>query len=263
MTLSPEEQTMTFWEHLDELRKRVFRVVLALLVGTVVAWIFRVRLLGWVTTPFAHAWHDAGLQGSGALHFQAPAALFLAYVKLAFLAGSVVALPVVLYQIWAFVAPGLYARERYLALPFVASSTGLFAFGAWFGFRFAFPLAFQFLLGLSGQLGGGFQVLPTVMIDDYLDFVMRMLLGFGVVFELPVLVFFLSMAGIITHRHLIRFARYFIVIAFVIAAIVTPPDPASQLLMAVPLCLLYFVSIGVAWLVGRSKGKSTSSATPT
>ncbi len=255
MSEVPEERVMSFWEHLDELRRRLFRVVVAVLLGTIAAWTFRVKLLSWVVSPFARAWHQAGLPGDGALHFQAPAALFLAYVKLSLLAGALCSLPIVLYQLWAFVAPGLYPRERHLALPFVFSSTGLFALGAWFGFRFAFPLAFQFLLSLSGQLGGGFQVLPTVMVDDYLDFVMRMLLGFGVVFELPVLVFFLSMAGIITHRHMLRFARYFIVIAFIIAAVVTPPDPASQLLMAVPLCVLYFLSIAVAWMVTRSRTK--------
>lgn len=246
---SSVEHPMTFWEHLAELRRRIVWMAVAFLGGAGLSWVYRERLLLWITTPFVAGWKQQHLPGDVTLHFQAPAALFFSYLKLAMLAGLVVALPVILYQIWAFVAPGLYAREKRLAIPFVFSSFTLFATGGYFGFKAAFPIAFQYLLGFSGPIGSsGFSVKPTVMIDQYLDFVSQMLLAFGLVFELPVLAFFLSVAGIITHRHLIRFARYFVLVAFIIAAVVTPPDPVSQLLLAIPLCALYGVSVIIAWL---------------
>jgi sec-independent protein translocase protein TatC len=158
-----------------------------------------------------------------------------------------------LWQVWAFVAPGLYSREKRLALPFVVTSCGLFAAGGYFGWRVAFPVAFQFLLSFAGNIGSGLEVKPTVMVSEYIEFVTNMLLAFGLMAELPVLAFFLSVAGIITHRHLIKFFRYFIVVAFVVAAIVTPPDPVSQLLLAIPLILLYVVSIGVAFVFSRRR----------
>jgi sec-independent protein translocase protein TatC len=171
----------------------------------------------------------------------------------------VLSLPIMLYQLWSFIAPGLYSREKRLAVPFVGSSCLLFAAGGYFCWRLVFPMAFQYLLGFAGPVGP-LQVTPTVMIDEYIDFCMRMLIAFGVVFELPVLVTFLSLAGLVTHRHLIRFARYFVVIAFVIAAVITPPDIVSQFLLAIPLCLLYAISIGIAWLFTRGREKKAQSA---
>ncbi len=252
MSDDPEEHAMTFWEHLEELRSRIIRMGLAFAVGGVIAWIFREKLLEWLTQPFVEAWKLGKLGGNASLHFPAPASLFIEYVKLALLGGFVMALPIVLYQLWAFVAPGLYSREKKLAIPFVVSSCALFAVGGYFGWRFAFPIAFEYLLSFSGPVGAqGIDVKPTVMVSDYLEFVSKMLLAFGGVFELPVLVFFLSIAGVINHTHMIRFARYFIIIAFAIAAVVTPPDVASQFLLAVPLCALYGLSIGIAWIFGK------------
>lgn len=259
MASQPEEHTMTFWEHLDELRSRLIRAVLAFLVGGVVAWIYREKLLLWLVTPFMDAWNSNQLGGKAALHFPAPASLFLAYVKLALLGGFVMAFPIILYQIWAFVAPGLYTREKKLAIPFVISSCALFVLGGYYGWRLAFPIAFQYLLGFSGPVGvEGFEVTPTVMIGDYIEFVTYMLLGFGAGFELPVLIFFLSLAGVVNHKQLIKFFRYFIVVAFVLGAVLTPPDILSQVILAVPLCVLYGISIGIAWIIDRSRAKKTS-----
>jgi sec-independent protein translocase protein TatC len=252
MSANPEDATMTFWEHLAELRSRLIRMALAFTVGAAVAWFYRQALLGWLTEPFTSAWQSGKVEGSASLHFAAPAALFVAYVKLALLGGLVLALPVILYQLWMFVSPGLYAREKRIAIPFVVVSCLLFASGGYFGYRVAFPIAFRYLLSFSGPVGAeGFEVTPTVMIGEYLDFVSRMLLAFGTTFELPVVVFFLSISGVITHRHLIKFARYFVVVAFILAAIITPPDITSQFLLAVPLCILYGVSIGIAYVFGR------------
>lgn len=246
-----EDRMMTFWEHLEELRKRIIYMAIAFAGGGAAAWHFRERILVWLTAPFVTAWNASKVGGQASLHFPAPHALFVAYVKLALLGGFVLSLPILLYQLWAFISPGLYSREKRFALPFVVSSCGLFAGGAWFGWKFAFPAAFQYLLSFSGPVGTAITVQPSVMIDEYIAFVSQMLLAFGAVFELPVLVFFLSVANVITYRTLIRFARVFIVVAFVISAVITPPDPLSQLILAVPLCLLYFFSIGVAWLFGR------------
>ncbi|HVU05463.1 MAG TPA: twin-arginine translocase subunit TatC [Polyangiaceae bacterium] len=246
-----EGGAMSFWEHLEELRKRVVYMAFAFALGAGAAWHVRQRILLWISMPFIQAWQKTELGGKAELHFPAPQSLFIAYVKLALIGGLIFSLPILLYQVWAFVSPGLYSKEKRYAIPFVVSSCGLFALGSWFGWRFAFPVAFQYLLSFSGPVGTAIVVQPAVMIDEYIQFVSQMLVAFGSVFELPVLVFFLSVAGLVTYHHMLRFTRVFIVIAFVIAAIITPPDPLSQLILAIPLCLLYFLSIGVAWLFGK------------
>ncbi|MCC6217692.1 MAG: twin-arginine translocase subunit TatC [Polyangiaceae bacterium] len=252
---APDEPgTMTFWEHLEELRARIVKMLLAFALGAGVAWVFREELLLLVTQPFLDAWAKSDLSTKASLHFPAPTSLFVAYLKLAFLGGGLLAFPLMLWQVWAFVAPGLYTKEKRLAVPFVLASCALFAGGGLFGFKLAFPLAFQFLLGMGGPVAGSsFEVTPTVMIQDYLDFVLQMLLAFGIAFELPVLIFFLALAGVVDHVKLIRFFRYFVVVAFVVSAIATPPDVTSQLLLAIPLCVLYALGVGVAWLVTRSR----------
>ncbi len=252
MSAEPEEGTMTLWEHLDELRGRIIRMMLSFVVGAVGAWLFKERLLEWLTEPFVKAWGQGHQVGNAALHFPSPAALFISYVRLAAIAGLVFALPLMLYQVWAFIAPGLYSKEKRYAVPFVVSSCALFAGGAWFGWAFAFPVAFKYLLSFAGTVGG-LEVRPTVMISEYIEFITHMLLAFGFAAELPVLVFFLSIAGIVNHKHLIKFFRYFVVLAFVISAVLTPPDPLSQLMLAIPLCFLYGISIGVAWLFAKKR----------
>jgi sec-independent protein translocase protein TatC len=245
-------QAMSFWDHLNELRVRLIRSLFDVAVGVGVAWTYREPILAWLTRPYTVAWTSLKLAGPPNLHFPGPADLFFSYMKLAVIGGAVFALPVVFYQLWAFVAPGLYAREKRYAVPFVGSSSLLFATGVYFAWKVALPLAYRYLLGLSGNVAGStLSVTPTIMIEQYLDSIAQMLIAFGVAFELPVLALFLSLAGVITHRHLIRFARYFIVVAFIVAAIFTPPDIVSQLILAVPLCLLYGLSIVVTWAFGR------------
>jgi sec-independent protein translocase protein TatC len=253
-----EDGSMSLWEHLAELRSRIVRMILAFVIGGIVAWIYREALLTWLTAPFVHAWNQGAHAGEGpALHFPSPASLFLAYVRLSAMSGFIFALPIILYQFWAFVAPGLYSKEKRFALPFVVSSCALFALGGWFGWRFAFPVAFKYLLEFDKPLGD-LQVKPTVMVSEYMEFVTHMLAAFGIAAELPVVVFFLTVAGIVTHKHLIKFFRYFIVVAFVIAAVLTPPDPMSQLMLAVPLCGLYGVSIIIAFIFSRGRGKTAA-----
>lgn len=250
----PEEEGMTFWEHLDELRSRLIRMAIAALVGGTAAWFVREEVLDWLLKPFAEGWNEH-FKEPPQLNFPDPAGLFVAYIKLSVIAGIVFALPIIFYQLWSFIAPGLYAREKRFAIPFVLSSTSLFCGGVYFGMTFAFPAAFSFLLGLAERPPDLIVIKPMIMVDQYITFISRMLIAFGAIFELPVVVFFLSVAGVINHTHLIRFFRYFIVIAFVLGAVLTPPDPMSQFFMAVPLVLLYGLSIGIAWVFGRKNKK--------
>jgi sec-independent protein translocase protein TatC len=258
-----EEGSMTLWEHLEELRGRVVRMAIAFAIGAGVCWFYKERILGVIIRPFLEAWKMGGHGSEATLHYGAPTALFTSYIRLAALSGLLFALPVILWQIWAFIAPGLYSREKKFAIPFVVSSIVLFLAGGYFGWAIAFPAAFDFLMNFSpDKLPGGGKVEATIMIGDYIEFVTRMFIAFGAVAELPILALFLTVAGFITHRHLIKFFRYFIVIAFVIAAVLTPPDPLSQILMAVPLIGLYGVSIGVSWAitVGRERRKAKEEA---
>ncbi len=253
-----DEGAMTLWEHLEELRGRIVRMALAFLVGSVTCWIYKEKLLTWLTLPFLTAWKLGKHSDTASLHFGAPAALFISYVRLSALAGFLFALPIILYQLWAFIAPGLYSREKRFAIPFVLSSCLLFLGGGYFGWAVAFPAAFQFLLGFGDTLPSGVEMKPTVMIGDYIQFVTHMFVAFGAAAELPVVTFFLTVAGVITHRHLIKFFRYFIVVAFIIAAIITPPDPLSQIMLAVPLIGLYGVSIVISWLFTRNRERAAA-----
>ncbi|AUX43243.1 preprotein translocase subunit TatC [Sorangium cellulosum] len=247
-----EDKPMSFWEHLDELRKRLVRSVLVFFAACMVGWEVREKLLHFLTVPFVQAWKEQNLPGSPSLHFGAPAAAFVAYFKLSMIGGAALASPFIFYQLWSFVAPGLYAREKRYVIPFVLFSTILFVGGGLFGWRAAFPISFGYFLSMAGTVGGdGVTITPTVMMGDYLDFVAQLLMGFGIIFEIPLIVLFLSIAGVINYLQLILFGRWFVFVAFVLAAILTPPDITSQLVMAVPMCLLYVVSIGLAYVFGK------------
>lgn len=246
------DKPMTFWEHLEELRSRLIRSVIALFVGCVVAWEFHARLLEFLKKPYADAWQKAGIAGAASLHQAAPAAGFMAYIKLALIGGAALAAPFIFYQLWSFIAPGLYAKEKKYIIPFVTFSTGLFVGGGWFGWRVAIPISFRYFLALSNEGGSGaVSITPTFMVGEYIDFCLQVMLGFGLTFQLPMLFLFLSIAGIVNYLMLIKYARWFILVAFVFAAIFTPPDVVSQLTMAIPMCLLYGISIGVTWVFGK------------
>ena len=243
---------MTIWQHLDELRKRIMLSLVAWFAGCIAAWAIREQILSVLVTPFVDAWHAQKLGSEVTLHFATPGAAFVAYLKLSMLGGTALAAPVIFYQLWRFIAPGLYAREKRFVIPFVLSSTVLFVGGGYFGWKAAFPLAFRYLLSLSGTVGTqGISIVPTVMMGEYISFVSQLLLAFGLIFEIPILVFFLSIAGIVNYLHLIHYARWFILIAFIVAAVLTPPDVASQVAMALPMVVLYGGSIFVAMIFGK------------
>lgn len=252
-----DELRLTFWEHIDELRKRLIHAILAVFVAMVAGWIFKEQMLAFMTAPFFEAWASISDLPPPTLHFASPIEPFVAYLKLAFVAGIFLASPYVLYQIWMFVSPGLYTREKRLALPFVLTSSLLFIGGGAMAYLLVFPIGFGYFLGFSGQIDAHAMLVPTIMMNDYLDLAMKMLFGFAIIFELPVFLSFLSIAGIVNYRQLLRFGRWFMVIAFVIGALLTPPDLISQCCMAVPLVALYFLSVLFAYLFGPRPAPET------
>lgn len=274
---------MSFGEHLEELRTRIFRALLAVLAGVVVGWNYKEQLLAWLLRPLEIAWFcrgrgctplgisawmihparfmearaRAGSPPGATLHFAGPTDAFVAYFKLAAMGGTLIALPVIFYQLWSFVAPGLYDREKKLVLPFVLFSTLFFVAGALFGYYLVFPVGYEWFLGFSGLIPGtSATIVPTIMMEDYLGFTSQMLLAFGVVFEMPLFIFFMALAGIVTSKQLFSFGRYFTVIAFVLAAILTPStDVYSQVMLGGPLVILYFVAAALAAVFGPKEAR--------
>jgi sec-independent protein translocase protein TatC len=250
-SVGPEDDhPMTVLEHIGELRSRLIKALLGLIPGVSIAWWYKEYLLDFLLAPLTQAWRQLGL-GEPTVHFSNPVDLFVAYMKIAMICGVLVSSPWMFYQIWAFIAPGLYKRERFYAIPFVFASTLFFAGGAFFGYKVVFPAGFETLLGMSGMLPSAtIRVQPTIMLDEYMTFATHMLLAFGVVFEVPVVVLFLALAGIVNWKQLLSFGRWWVVIASIIAAVLTPPDVGSQMMMLVPLVVLYFFSVALAYFFG-------------
>ena len=258
----PEDDVqMTIWEHLGELRQRLTRAALALLAGTVLCWTFREKLLRWIAGPFDAQWQVRFPNTPMELQTLAPADAFMSYMQLSITGGIILAAPVIFYQLWAFISPGLYAREKRYIIPFVLFSTLLFLSGVAFAYYVAFPFSFQYFFSLLGQIGGdgGIVLTSRPTMEYYLDFTTRMLLAFGFVFELPLFIAFLAMAGIVTPRQLVRFSRYAIIGAFVVGAFVTPgPEVSSQIAVSGALMVLYFVSVGLSLVVARRRDDASA-----
>jgi sec-independent protein translocase protein TatC len=237
-----DDQPRPLTDHLAELRRRLFWIVGVWLVAALVAGYWARDVFELLMLPAVAAVREKG----HTLVAIAPAELFFTYVKSALLAGFVVSLPVALYHIWAFISPGLYANERRFALPFVLSTTILFACGCAFGYFVAFPTVFNWFLSLEADY-----VTTSWTTQAVFSFVARLYLVFGSGFELPVVIVFLALAGIVTPATLARSRRYAILAMFVAAALLTPADPASQIMLAVPLCLLYEAGIWAARILVR------------
>jgi sec-independent protein translocase protein TatC len=247
---------MTIWEHLGELRTRLTRAALGLLAGAVVCWSFREKLLAWLAEPYAVAWRARFPHEPIKLQTLAPADAFVNYMQLSLVGGVVIAAPIIFYQLWAFVSPGLYAREKKYIVPFVLFSTGLFLSGVAFAYYVAFPFSFQYFFSLLGEVNGnsGIQLTSMPTMEYYLDFTTRMLLAFGGVFELPLFIAFLALAGIVTPMQLVRFSRWAIISSFVVGAFVTPgPEVSSQIAVSGALVLLYFLSVGLSFIVAKRR----------
>jgi sec-independent protein translocase protein TatC len=252
-----DDKMMSLWEHLDELRMRLTRAAAAYIAAMFAAWAVKDPILAWLWKPFVDSWKAEKLAGEPKLHFAAPGDAFLAYFKLSMIAGLGLAAPVIFYQVWSFIAPGLYRKERSYAIGFVMLSSLFFVGGGLFGWRMAFPISFQYFLGLTADAGkAGITLEPTVMVGDYLDFVAQMLLAFGVIFELPLLLTFLSMIGLVNYLQLFRFGRWFVMIAAIVGAVLSPPDTTSMIVMTIPLIVLYFLSIGLAYLFGQKPSEA-------
>lgn len=241
-----EASRAPFMEHLEELRWRLWRALAGVLVCAVVCYIFHKEIYQFLTAPLIEVLEKKNLPTG--LKYRTVTGAFMFHFKTALLGGIFFGIPVVLWQFWQFVAPGLYSHERKLAIPFVVASSACFLGGGAFAYFVVMPYGFDFLLGYTVDTGP-YQLQPDITVEDYLGLVTKFLLAFGVVFELPVATAFLAGVGVFTHRTLIRFWRWFVVVAFVIAAALTPPDWVTQILLAVPLVTLYGLSIGIAWII--------------
>lgn len=232
-------------DHLLELRRRLLWSVTAVAIAFGVCLYFARPIFAFLVQPLVRA-------GQGKLIYTQIFEAFFVEIKVAFFAALMLSFPVVANQLWQFVAPGLYRNERRALLPFLFATPLLFLLGAAMAYYVAIPVALHFLLGFQGDLGGVQQeALPAV--GNYLSFVMQFLFGFGLSFLLPVLLMLLARAGIVTRRQLISGRRYAIVGAFALAAVLTPPDIGSQLLLAIPLCLLYEIAIIGIWFTERGR----------
>jgi sec-independent protein translocase protein TatC len=244
-----EGGTMPLTAHLEELRWRIVKAVIAVTIAFGGCYFYSDRIFEFLTRPLVGL-GDARLQLIGTGITEA----FFTRLKVSLIAAVFAASPAIFYQAWRFIEPGLVDTERRNAIPFVLAATLFFVSGAAFCYVLVFPVGYAFFLEEYANIG----VAPQIRISEYLSFASRMLLAFGLTFEMPVLTFFFARLGLVTHTMLISSARYAIVIIFIVAAVLTPgPDVASQMMMAGPLLLLYVLSIGVAYVFGRRKAAAT------
>ena len=233
---------MSFLDHLDELRKRLMVTAIALFGGFLVCFAFITPIFDFIMRPLQEILPDGGQ-----LVYTEPTEAFFLYIKVAALAGLVLATPVVLSQVWLFVAPGLYANEKRFAIPFVVFATLFFVGGALFSHFILFPVAWTFFAGFASDY---MEFMPRI--QPAFSLYVKLTLACGVVFQMPTLVFFLARVGAVTPRFLVRNTKYAILLIFIFAAILTPTgDPVTLTLMATPMIALYGLSIGIAWLFGR------------
>jgi sec-independent protein translocase protein TatC len=235
---------MSLIEHLEELRKRVIHSAVYLAIGFLVAYAFHERLYGFLQAPLD--------QLHIPLHFTHPTDGLAIYLKTAFVGGAILASPFVLFQVWLFISPGMYAHEKRHVWPFMSATIGLFLAGAYFGYRWVLPGAIRVLV-----LEYGHRFHPILTIEDYTGFFLAIILGLGIAFELPILMFFLALFGIVDARFLLRNFKYGILLIFIIAGVICPlPDPLSMCLFACPLLVLYLLGVGVAFLAHPSRARS-------
>jgi sec-independent protein translocase protein TatC len=246
---APDAETggqMTFFEHLIELRKRIVNSLISVAIGALIGWVVAPHFVNWITRPMIKALGDAHLDQK--LVYTHPAGYLNLLITLSIYLGLVIASPWILYQIWLFVAPALYKHERSAITGFLFSTVFLFLAGIAFGYFVSLPYVLRFLISFQGP------VVPLINIDEYFDLILLVLLGLGLVFELPVLIFFLSLFGIVTPKFLMKNLRYAILVIAILAAILTPtPDATTMLVFMAVLVGLYFIGVGVSWVVVRRR----------
>jgi sec-independent protein translocase protein TatC len=239
---------MSLMEHLDELRKRIVHSALFLAAGFIVAWLFKDWLLNFLQKPL--------LKIGKSLVFTHPMDALNLYLQVALLAGAIIASPFILFQVWLFIAPGLYQKEKRFVVPFMSATVGLFLAGASFGYFYVLPGAMKILI-----IDMGHNFTPMITIEDYSSFFLSIILGLGISFELPILIFFLAMFGIVSPRFLWKNIRYAILAVFIVAAVICPsPDPWTMCIYAIPMLALYLIGIAVAWYVHPSRRKAKEAA---
>jgi sec-independent protein translocase protein TatC len=242
---------MTFFEHLSELRKRIINSLYAIGIGAFVGVFLSKYAITWITAPIIKALTTA--HQTPHLYYTHPAGYLNTYITLGVYLGIVMASPIVLYQVWLFVAPALYKHERSAITGFMFSTVFLFLAGIAFGYFVTLPYMLKFLVNFQGNAG---PIAPMITVNEYFDLVLMVLLGLGLVFELPILIFFLSLFGIVTPKFLWHNFRYAILVISVVAAIITPsPDAGTMLVFMLPMVGLYFVGIAVSASVVRKKRK--------
>jgi sec-independent protein translocase protein TatC len=245
---------MSFLEHLEELRKRIILSLLGLVVGFSICYWFHDQIYIFMQKPLFAALKHNGMDPTG-LNYLNPTEPFNMFLKMALIGGIFVASPWILYQVWCFISPGLYRHEKRYVVPFMFSTILLFLAGGWFGYKLVYPAALDFLIGYGKQFK------PMVTIGEYTDLFLTIILGLGAVFEMPILVFFLSLMGIVSAKWMWKNFRYSILVIFIIAAIITPTtDIMNMCIFAAPMVVLYVVSIGVAWLVHPKQRKARAAA---
>lgn len=241
---------MPFLQHLAELSSCLKKSLIGIFVCSLASFAWSKILFDFLTAPLFEHFEKVELIGTG------PAEAFIVKLKVALVSGLIVSSPYTFFQIWKFVAPGLYKNEKRYALPFVFGSTLCFLIGVSFCYFVIFPYAFQFFLAEYQSIG----IAPTIRIGEYLSFCVKLVLVFGLVFELPILSLFLTRMGVLSHRWLIDKGRYAVVVIFVLGAMLTPPDVVTQVLLAVPLIILYAICIGIAYVFDPKKVKADSPA---
>lgn len=246
------EARMTVLEHLAELRRRVMWALVGLVVGFCISWAWVEPIFDYLLEPLRSATADQTLSE---MHHKDLAEPFFVLLKTAIFSAIFLGAPWLLLQVWLFIAPALYDNEKKLGIPFAILAAIFFYAGASFCFFLVMPYGYRFLLDFSLEVSQ-----PELMMNEYLALTTKLILGFGFIFEMPVFSMFLSGIGVLTHRHLLKFWRYSVVIAFIIAAMLTPPDVVTQTMMAVPLVFLYFVSVGVAWFFTTRREKAAAAA---
>src|SRR5436309_1959352 len=253
--LEPQESerepmsSMSFLEHLEELRTRIFHSLAALAVGMGICWWFHQTLFAYMQKPIMDVLRQNGLPQK--LVYLTPTEPFNLYLKISALAGLFLTSPYVLYQVWLFISPGLYRKEKKYAVPFMVSTILLFSAGGYFAYRIVYPAALDFLIRF------GRQFTPMITIHEYTDLFLTVTLGLGLVFEMPILVFFLALMGVISAGWMWRNIRYAVLGIFIVAGALAPtPDISSMIIFASPMLVLYAISIGIAWFVHPTQRKA-------
>ena len=247
-SLPLHERAMPFLAHLEELRRRIILCILGIIIGFLLCWSFADRLFGLMQQPIIQALRHHGI--GGGLVYLNPTEPFNLYLMVALVLGLFAASPFVFYQFWLFIAPGLYRTEKRYVLPFLVSTVGLFLAGGLFGYKMVYPATLDFLIGYGERFR------PMITIGEYTKLFATIIIGFGLMFEMPVLVFFLALMRVITAGWMWRNVRYSILAIVVLAAVITPTaDILNMCLFAAPMVALYAISIGVAWLVRSPRNR--------